>query len=328
MRILILVQLFLISTFAFAQYSSVALSEAKAKKLGEISKKAVLHVVINNEKDPSDAALLSAVKNYWKAGSYKVMGKAEFVKLKEQNELIEEDLYLYEWFPNSSFIDNMDQTEAALLLNYMKTGFFFLSAGSQEERTIKINGDRRKKWDLAISLRFDLTSTIINTKDKILEGYFDLMMKYFNNEVTFCQNFNSAKDVKKEDKDGIAYFNDGLKDVQEKDILLVKEQVNKSKIAGVKKEDKKTSPMTVVSQFNPPSKNVYTVFPEDIKMALSKNDAKVMIFSNDMLISASNGAVVAAPSIYGYTPVKKDYAFWTGAFAILLSAFALATIMK
>lgn len=327
MRILILVLLIFISSLTHAQYSSIALSETKAKKLGEISKKAVLHVVIGNEKDPSDAALLTAVKNYWKAGGYKVMGKAEFAKLKEQNELIADDLYLYEWLSDPNLINGFDETALAVLLSQIKTGYFYLSAGSQEESTVKINGDKRKRWDLAISLRFDLTSTIINTKDKILDGYFDLMVKYFDNEIKFCQSHNSIKDVKKEDKDGIVYFNDGLKDVQEKDILLIKEQVNKSKGAA-KKEDKKATNMTAVSQFNPPTKNVYTVFPEDIKLALSKSDAKVLIFSNDMLISASNGAVIAAPSVYGFVPVKKDYAFWTGAIAILVSAFALATIMK
>lgn len=328
MRPLILVQLLFLSVLTHAQYSSVALTETKAKMLGEISKKAVLHVVIGNEKDPSDAALLNAVKNYWKTGSYKVMGKAEFAKLKEQNELVAGDLYLYEWLSDPSIINGYDETAVAVFLSQIKTGFFYLSSGSQEESSIKINGDKRKRWDLAISLRFDLTSTIINTKDKILDGYFDLMVKYFDNEVKFCQSLNSVKDVKKENKDGIVYFNDGLKEVQEKDILLIKEQVNKSEPIAKKKGARKTTPMTAVSQFNPPTKNVYTVFPEDIKLALSKSDTKVLIFSNDMLISASNGAVIAAPSAYGFVPVKKDYAFWTGAIAILVSAFALATIMK
>jgi hypothetical protein len=310
----------LLPLLSFAQYASVALSEENAKKLGEASRSAMLYVVINNEKDPHDAALVNAVKNYWKQGSHKFMSRTEFLNLKLKNEL-PKGLFLYEWFRDSYVDSKLDASQLALYLSKVKTGCYYLAAGDQKEIKTYSKGHT---WDVYLSLKFDMGATL-NSK-KILDGYFDLMVKYFNNETGFCQKLVSVKDVKRENKDGIVYFGEGLSEVQTRNILLVKEQVNRQQ-AENKKEGKKTTPLSAVSQFNPPQKNVYTVFPDDIKMALSKNDKEVLLYSNGLLISAADGSVVAGPAHYGLAPAKKDWAFWLSVLAILLSSFVLATIM-
>src|SRR6218665_1947604 len=188
MRLYYLLSL-LFPLFCCAQYASVALSEENAKKLGEASKGAVLYVVINNEKDPHDAALINAVKSYWKQGRHKFMSRAEFLNLKLKNEL-PKGLFLYEWFSDSYVDSKLDATQLALFLSKVKTGCYFLSAGEQKE--IK-TASKAKAWDVYLSLKFDLGPTL--GSKKILDGYFDLMVKYFNNETSFCQNLLSLKNL-------------------------------------------------------------------------------------------------------------------------------------
>lgn len=322
----ILLLLFVLSLQTSAQYCSVELSEENIKTLAESSKTATLFVVINNEKDPGDAALVNAVKNYWKIGPYKFMSKTEFVEQKMRGALSMNQFYLYEWYTGYNISSN-NALEMTSFLNQFNTGYFVLSLAVpyKPEKKSKIKSDRTT--DL-LDLKFDLSSTIKSNKDKVLDGYFDLMVKYFSNEISFCQNNKiPLKDIKKENKDGIVYFGDGLQDVQSRDILLVKEQVNKVR-SNDKKDNKRIAAVDAVAQFSPPGKNVYTVYPDDIKMALSKADKKVLLYTNDMLISASDGAVIAAPQNFGGEPVKKDYGFWLSALGILGLAFALGTAVK
>lgn len=310
----------LISSSYFAQYASIELKEDEAKKLGEISKNATLFLAINNEKDPADAALVNAVKNYWKIGKYKFMSRIEFLTKQAANQLSKTDLYLYE------STDAYGTSNPVTVLASVKTGIFCLSLGDRIEKTTRV-GTMRLKSTTSIMLKFDVSSTLTDSKDKVNDGFIDLMVKYFNHETEFCQKLTSVKDVKKEEKDGMVYFEGGLLDVQNKDILLVKEQVNKMKISA-KNAGKKATPISAVSQFNPPSKNVYTVFPDDVKMAGKKADSKVLIYSNDMLINASNGAVAAAPMNFNEAASKGDPFFWLAAIGILVIALGTSVLLK
>ncbi|MBL7920892.1 MAG: hypothetical protein JNJ40_11295 [Bacteroidia bacterium] len=313
------------SSIVFSQYSSVSLTEESAKKIADLSKKGTLYVVINNEKEPYDAALLNAVKSNWKVGSYNLLSGTAFLNSKSKSELSENDLYLYESNGDYSMNESSGNAVLANVLNKTHTGVFYLLAGNEKD-VQKKSGGLKYSTKESVKIKFDLSSTLTNTKEKVLDGYFDLMLKYFNNEVVFCQKAIAFRDVKKEDKDGIVYFESGLNDVQTKSILLVKEQVNKT-LAADKAANKKTTPFNAVSQFNPPTKNVYTVFPEDIKLALTKADKEVLIFSNEMLLNASNGSVVAAPSVMADAPVKKDH-FVLASLGILAVAFVIATLLK
>jgi hypothetical protein len=122
------------------------------------------------------------------------------------------------------------------------------------------------------------------------------------------------------------YFGEGVKELETHDVLLVKEQVARQKA----QDDAggNAGPVTVLFQFDISPKNIYTVYPEDIKMALQKSDPKVLLYTNSMLLSAKNGEVIAAPGSFGGERVKKDYAFWLSALGILAAAFVLATTAK
>jgi hypothetical protein len=325
MRQILLALYCFLTLSSFAQYSSIVLKEEDAKKLGSISKTATLILAINNEKDPADAALINAVKSYWKISKYKLISRAEFLNLQAKNELSKTDLYLYESTENISTGGATGFSNPALLSN-VKTGVFCLSIGEQNNK-VNPSESFKQSSTKAIKLRFDLNSTLSNSKARVLDGYYSLMVKFFNHEVEFCQKVNSFKEIKKDEKDGIVYFESGLTEIPNKDILLIKEQVNKSH-ASDKKNTKKGTPVNVVSQFNPSTKNVYTVFPEDIKMALDKNDNKVLIYSNDMLISAANGAVVAAPMNLSDTNSKGDPLFWAAALGVFVAAVLGAVILQ
>ncbi|MGZ3900458.1 MAG: hypothetical protein ACXVO9_07930 [Bacteroidia bacterium] len=323
MRKFIFIAPLFLSLFSYGQYASVELKEEDAKKIGEVSKGATLILAINNEKDPSDAALISAVKNYWKLGKYKFISRAEFFTLQGKNELSKSDLYLYE---TAEYDYNIHSIENPALLSNVKTGVFCLSLGDQVKKVTRVSGMKFENTS-AVKLKFDLSGTLTNSKDRVNDGYLNVMVKYFNHEVEFCQKLASVKDVKKEEKDGIVFFDDGKNDIQNKDILLIKEQVNKSKLSD-KKESKKSAPINAVAQFNPPTKNVYTVFPEDIRMAISKSDKKVLIYTNDMLINALDGSVAAAPMNVNETGSKGDPKFWAAALGIFASALLIAVILK
>ena len=304
------------SAFALsAQYSAVGLSEKNINRMASGSKNALLYVVIDNEKDPSDAALVNAVKKYWKHGSFKYISKTEFYEQGQKDALLLNTFYLAESYDEYN-IQGTNSLEISSALKRFHSGVFSLSLIVAKEPNPKAKITDGKKTE-AIRMKFDLRPSASNTKDKVIDGYFDLMIKYFNNEILFCQNFKTIKDVKKEDKDGIVYFNEGMSEVQNKDILLTKEQVTKMQPKD-KKESKRVTAADAVAQFNNP-KNVFTVFPEDIKLALNKGDGKVLIYSNDMLLSAADGAVIAATNIYAETADKKD-----GFFLMALGVFALS----
>jgi hypothetical protein len=292
--------------------------------MGEGSKSATLHVIINNEKDPGDAAIVNAVKKYWNMGPYKFMSKAEFVDQKTNNKLPVGQFYLYEWLNGYEYM-GLNSLQLTEMLNMTNTGYFHLSLTIPPEVSKNKKSESVPKTSQSLSLQFDLSSTMTSNKDKILDGYFDLMVKYFNNEIAFCRKGIAADSVKKENKDGYVYFGEGTSGIDKHDILLVKEQVNRVKPSD---KEKKVTAVDAVAQFNPSPKNVYTVFPEDIKLALEKNDKKVLLYTNNMLINASDGSVYAAPGSFGVEPIKKDYGFWLASLGILAAAFVLAITVK
>jgi hypothetical protein len=322
MRIYPLLFLILLSELACAQYSAVTLSEKNIRQIADNSKNAFLHVVIDNEKDLCDAALVSAVKSYWKLGTYKFISKTEYLDLKQKDGLLINTFYLHEFYESSSVSSSTNALIASALLKNVHTGVYSLDFIANKEVKPKEKKPPLIKTE-SLTLNFDLSNSILFNKGKVLDGYYDLMLKYLNNEIQFCQKYVSIKDLKKEDKNGIIYFDNGIKDVLSLDILLIKEQVNKITTED-KKKKKKVVAADAVAQFNEP-KNVFTVYPEDIKLAITKADKKVLILSNGMLLSAENGAVVAAPNIYIEGKEKKD-GFLLAALSVLILAYA-ATFM-
>ncbi len=323
MRVYPILLLILTSHFLVAQYASVKLSEKEIKQVSENSKGASLFVVIDNEKDPSDAALVNAVKNYWKLGTFKFISKVEYLDQVQKDILSPNSFYLHEFYEDYTAPATNAIIASAQLKN-VHSGVYALDLVLTKENNAKEKKPSEKKTE-KISFGFDVSNSVLFTKGKVLDGYFDLMLKYFVHEIRFCQNLVSIKDVKKDEKDGIVYFDNGLSEVQARDILLIKEQVNRMSNAD-KKEKKRVVAADAVAQFNEP-KNVYTVFPDDIKMALTKSDNKVLILSNGMLLSANDGAVLAAPNSYKEGAEKKD-GFWLAALSVLVLAYAGTLIIK
>jgi len=64
---------------SFGQLPDVYLSAKQSQALGNLSKKALLFVVIDNEKRSDDSALIAAVKSYWTIGPVKYMSTLEFL---------------------------------------------------------------------------------------------------------------------------------------------------------------------------------------------------------------------------------------------------------
>src|SRR4051812_29952329 len=79
----------------YAQMPQVYLKPKQSKALGALSKTAPLVVVIENEKNADDAALISAVKEYWKIGPVKYMSGLEFAEKFKSGTLDRTNLYLY-----------------------------------------------------------------------------------------------------------------------------------------------------------------------------------------------------------------------------------------
>jgi hypothetical protein len=315
------------TTISLAQYSLVSIKQEQAIKLGIKSKTAVLNIVINNEKDPFDAALLSAIKAYWKIGEYKLISVAEFIKQRTDGTLSTESFYLYE--SKDDFLWNTDNNNLVLIDNWSKirTGKFnFSGAVPLNQKALKKNKNT-KPIDEVIYLTFDMSSTYSTNKETVIDGFYDLMIKYFNYEISFCQKESEVKSTTQTEKEGYTYFKNGVTEIQTKNILLTKEQVNKSTPS--KKSAKKVMPLNAVSQFNPNQKNIYTVFPEDIKLALSKNDKDVLLYCNDMLIKAETGEVIVAPSTsFGGEYYEKRDHFFPLVLGIVASAFLIAYLLK
>lgn len=323
MRFYPILLLIMVSHVLVAQYASVRLSEKEIQRVSANSKGASLFVVIDNEKDPSDAALVNAVKNYWKLGTYKFMPKLEYLDLVQKDALSSNSFYLHEFYEVSTGPATNAIIASAQLKN-VHTGIYTLDFVLTKEVNPKEKKPSIKKTE-TIAFGFDVSNSVLVNKGKVLDGYFDLMLKYFANEIRFCQSFVSLKEIKKDEKDGIVYFDNGLTEVLTRDILLIKEQVSRMSAAD-KKEKKRIVAADAVAQFNEP-KNVYTVFPDDIKMALAKSDNKVLILGNGMLLSAKDGAVLAAPNSYKEGAEKRD-GFWLAALSVLILAYAGTLITK
>lgn len=325
MRFFTSLTLILFSIVSSGQYASIAINETAIKRFAENSKGATLYAVIANEKDPADAALVNAVKAFWKAGDYKFISKTEYIDQGQKGTRKNDAFYLAEWYD----IDMGGGANTLAISSAVKnihSGVYTLSFKTDAATDAYQTDELRNKIDV-FKLEFDLSATLTNTKEKIIDSYFDLMIKYFDHEVAFCKAFVSEKDVKKESRAGIVYFGDALKEIHAKDILLVKEQIPKTEAAD-RKKGKKVKAAEAVSQFDIPGKNVYVVYPEDVKLALNKGDKQVLIYSNGMLLSATDGSVAAANDNAVISDGTKKDGFMVLAISILVLSFGLATVVK
>jgi hypothetical protein len=76
-KIIPLLLLMALPWMASSQMLKLQLSKSHIRKLAASIKTDTLFVVITNEKEPADAALVNAMKNYWTMGKYKFISSNE-----------------------------------------------------------------------------------------------------------------------------------------------------------------------------------------------------------------------------------------------------------
>lgn len=291
---LIALALLWISVPCFAQLPQVYLNTKQSQTLGALSKTAPLFVVIDNEKRADDAALIAAVKSYWKIGSVKYMSTLEFlVKYKEQS-FDPGNLYLYN---NTSMdLNNLGGKKVRISSGNVEdipsiyNGFYLTNSPYK-----LINSPSNKTAPPYLYFSAD---ALTDSKQEPIKGFYDLMVKNFNHDVLYCQdetNFlKSSKKLKR--KNGVQVF---TKDsITNKTILLVKEQTNiqdkKTNDAGEKKSQvatKKSENKHVTEKYE--AKNTMVVFPEDIQYAVKKSDKNILLYNGAALYSPVDGSVYA-----------------------------------
>lgn len=271
---------------SYGQYASMSLKKSEIKKYAHCKENATLFVVITNEKNSGDAALVNAAKTYWNKGSIKFISRIEFINQISQKKLQVGHYYLYEWVYEGKN-KALNYIDVNTLLPAPNSGYFALSLIDPSLADTKTESGPADR----LSLFFSLGLVAGDQKGRVLESYYDLMVKYFNHEAGLLSKTISKTKVKK--KNGYYYFENAYKELADRDVLLVKEQVRR-KQSGKEKKEKKGAD-NVVDQFKLQKKNIYTVFPEDIGMALKKHDSKVVLYCNGMLLSAEDASVLAAP---------------------------------
>ncbi len=287
-RPLLIIAALYLNLSSYGQYAAMALKKSDIKKYARCKENATLFVVITNEKNSGDAALVNAAKTYWKKGSIKFISRIEFINQISQKKLQVGHYYLYEWVYEGKN-KALNYIDVNTLLPAPNSGYFALSLIDPSLADTKTESGPADR----LSLFFSLGLVAGDQKGRVLESYYDLMVKYFDHEAGLLAKTSSKTKVKK--KNGYYYFENAYKELADRDVLLVKEQVRRKQPGEEKKKKKdKDGTSNVVDQFKLQKKNIYTVFPEDIGMALKKNDSKVVLYCNGMLLSAEDASVLAA----------------------------------
>ena len=281
MRLLLLF-LFLLNTFLFtAQLPLAYQSRKQAMALGEFSKTADLVVVIENEKNPDDAALIAAIKNYWKIGPVKYMSGLEFSEKFKQNTLDTKNLYLYNNYARV-YSTNVKTPGIAAYKGYYMTN---------DPRKLVYSTSNKKA---PAYLHFS-ANALYDNKQVPISGFYSLMVKNFNHDISYCQSTdNFTKRQKDKRKKGIRFFNQ--EEIADKTLLLVKEQTVRQEKKKSKKQKKNVDSkkkMRFITDDYTNKKVPVIVFPEDIDYAVKKGDPTILLYTGGTLYSAKDGSAYA-----------------------------------
>ncbi|MCE3227921.1 MAG: hypothetical protein K0S32_2472 [Bacteroidetes bacterium] len=273
----LLICLQILCTICNGQIQKLKYKERHLKRFTAEAKTDMLTVVIENEKNPEDAALVNAVKKYWKQGKYQFISQLEFTNRLRDKLIKKEDLYLYTLrgqYKNKSY-----RMSPYMLVN---------------------NAGKRKK---EFGFSFAIANGGYDLKGRVLDGYYDLMVKYFDHEIALTKDPESRKNLKKKKDKGITFFTDDPEKLKEKNILFVKEVINTGKTNSVKEktENYQKKEEEIIKRYHLDPKKVYTVFPEDINMSVAKMDQNVLVFDGSDLINPADGSIVAT----SYRPPRK-----------------------
>ncbi len=279
MRILFLFLMLGTAFNTLAQLPSVYQKKSKSRQLGEQARTATLVVVIENEKNEGDAALVDAVKKNWHIGPVKYMSQLEFIDKFKNNNFDRNQLYL---FHNHINYLNIPTSVAPLY-----SGFYLCS---DPVALLYSNSSTKKPAYLHFS-----ANALFDRRYKASNGYFLLMIKNFDHDIRFCQDENNfSRKLKYKKKGGITYFV-ARDEIAAKTTLLVKEQVQRTikKKTKKKKKNTKQKPMEYITDDFINKKKPVVVFPEDIEHAVKIQDPQIMLFTGGCLYSAETGATLA-----------------------------------
>lgn len=274
----------------YAQMPQLYLKPKQWQAFGTLAKTAPLVVVIENEKNDDDAALLVAVKNQWHSGPVSYMSELEFLEKFKSQSLDPKNLYLFnnyrQSYPYTGGVVVTMNPNKLLNAPAFHKGYYLTNSPNQLINSIK---DSQAPAYLYFS-----RAALYDIKGIPNQGFYSLMIKNFDHEIKFCQDDASFKSKKKKKrKHGIYFF--ALDSIPGKTVLLVKEQTSrqeKKKESTVKKSNA-TEKQNVATDEYTNFKKPVVVFPEDIEYAVKKNDAGVMLYNAGCLYSAADGSVYA-----------------------------------
>ncbi len=274
--------LFVIFSKQIAQLPFVYLKQKQCLAFGNMTKNATLFVVIENEKNADDAALIEALKSHWKIGQVKYLSGLEFSEKFKSNSLDESNLYLFNNFTRPLRADK------PIISVMIYQGYYLTNS------PVKLANSTKAKN--APAYLYFSADVLYDKKRVPNKGFYSLMVKNFNHDVLFCQdetNFKSKK--KKRRKNGVYFFK--TDSINERTVLLVKEQTQK-KEKTTKQGERKTSNVSgkkigMDTDKYTDSKKAIVVFPEDIEYAVKTNDRNIMLYNGGCLYSAEDGSVYA-----------------------------------
>ncbi|MDX2171521.1 MAG: hypothetical protein SFY56_00275 [Bacteroidota bacterium] len=289
--------LLILSVKLSAQLPSVYLKPKVINQFISDTKSADLYVVITNEKNPDDAALIESIKAYWKQGNVKYISTVEFNEKFKAKNFDSKNLYL---FNNSMLYDmyagvnNRAVAASKLPMIYFNYGFYLTN----------------KPYDLAtitnpVKAPFYLFFSGVNMKDNrgdINKGYYSLMIKNFNHDMDYSKNTDNFKTKPKYKRiKGLAFIKEPSA-FDKKTFLLVKEQIPKKekdlKKKKKSKKDKKESALKNTSldiHENVLGSEVKSmvVFSEDVDYAVKKDDKDILLYNGGTVYSAQDGSAYA-----------------------------------
>jgi hypothetical protein len=297
--------------YAVAQMPLLYMKAAKSASLGALGKTATLFVVIENEKKADGAALVNAVKKYWKVGSVKYMSLLEFTEKFKSSSFDKSQLFLF-----NNISNDIKPKGAASSIIY--TGYYLTN-----DPYALVNAFKPKH---APPYLFFSANSLYDSKNEPIDGYFDLMVKNFDHDVKFCMNADNFKKNKRaKKKNGVYYFTtpDTLK---QKNMLLVKEQVTrqeKPKKEGKKGKKNAKQKVEYVTDAYTGGKKPIVVFPDDIAYAVKKADSDVLLYNGACVYSPADGSVLATKR---YASGGVGPAF--GIVSLLVSAASVAWVFQ
>lgn len=264
-----------------AQTTATYLNVKQAEEFATVAKTGSLIVIIENEKGQWDAALIDAVKTNWKINGVKYMSLLEFSEKAKSNQLNKQNLYLY--YATNAFPTHAYGRGYTL---GMLNGYYLTND------PVKLMSS--KKLSKAPPYLYFSAYNIASDKGLINKGFFQLMIKNFNYEMEYCKTPSNFDKNKKYKRSGDFIFIKTEEEIKGKNLLLVKEQVQKKANNTNKKENKKNKKSQEKSgtehELSKNAGNSFVVFPEDIEFALKKSDKDVMLYNGGTLYSAEDGS--------------------------------------